>query len=485
MLDSNVRCYRRGRVIVDAARGRVITLSGAGTQALEELRGGTTTSPAALGLGRRLVDAGLAHSRPVPTSVPRSVTIVVPVRDRPEMLTALLETLGTTHPVIVVSDGSADPGQLIRICASHEARILVRPESGGPAAARNAALPLLSTDLIAFVDSDCLPSAGWIERLSVHFEDPVVVAVAPRVRPLGPVVSVRQRYLFARCPLDLGPTEAAVGPGRRVSYVPSAAVLIRREAFAEGFDEALRCGEDVDAVWRLHDAGGSVRYDPEVIVEHQEPASWCAVLARRRHYGMSAAPLAERHPGRLAPVVLRRLPTASMLALLAGRPRLALAVTGVAAARLGREVGPTGVPLVRVGEWAGRGVLQTTVTTGRAATMLAAPGVFAALGSRRLRRPALVLLLAPPLADWLARRPPLDPVRWSVASIADDIAYGTGVWAGCLRERMFAPLVPAGLDTARGRPRLFASRRVALDAARRLARRTVPSPDKPPDRPSR
>ena len=55
---------------------------------------------------------------------------------------------------------------------------------------------------------------------------------------------------------------------------------------------------------------------------------------------------------------------------------------------------------------------------------------------------AAVLVLAPAAVEWWRRRPDLDPIRWTLASIADDVAYGAGVWAGCLRWRSFGPLVP-------------------------------------------
>ncbi|MGH9097318.1 MAG: hypothetical protein ACRDWB_07830, partial [Acidimicrobiales bacterium] len=62
---------------------------------------------------------------------------------------------------------------------------------------------------------------------------------------------------------------------------------------------------------------------------------------------------------------------------------------------------------------------------------------------RRIRRAAAALALVPPVVEWWQRRPDLDPFRWSVASIADDVAYGLGVWAGCIRTRTFDPLLPS------------------------------------------
>ena len=55
--------------------------------------------------------------------------------------------------------------------------------------------------------------------------------MAPRVRPItGP--GSAGRYLGARAPLDMGPQEGRVLPLTRLSYVPTAALLVRRAALA-------------------------------------------------------------------------------------------------------------------------------------------------------------------------------------------------------------------------------------------------------------
>ncbi|MCW2692223.1 MAG: mftF, partial [Mycobacterium sp.] len=60
----------------------------------------------------------------------------------------------------------------------------------------------------------------------------------------------------------------------------------------------------------------------------------------------------------------------------------------------------------------------------------------------RRRSAAAALLLAGPLTAWATARPRLDPVRFTAAAIADDVAYGCGVWAGCLARRTALPLRP-------------------------------------------
>jgi len=378
------------------------------------------------------------------------VTVVVPVRDRPDALDACLSSVGTAAPVVVVDDASRDPRAVGAVCAAHGARLVRRPVNGGPGAARNDGIDGVDTDLVAFVDSDCTVTPGWLEGLTWLFADPDIGAVAPRIRAAppadGPGRRALDRFNRARSPLDLGPDGGEVGPLRSVRYVPTAALVVRREAVAAvgGFDRALRVGEDVDLVWRLVDAGWRVRYEPSVSVGHAEPDRWKELLARRLRYGTSAAPLSVRHPGHLAPIEVRPLPGVAAAAALSGRPRLAAAAVAASALLLARTVRPLGIPARQAWSWSAQGAGWTVVGLGRAATTVAAPGL-AALAARggRSTRAALALVLVPPVVEWVRTRPDLDLPRWVVASVADDVAYGVGVWIGCLRERSFGPVLPA------------------------------------------
>jgi hypothetical protein len=53
------------------------------------------------------------------------------------------------------------------------------------------------------------------------------------------------------------------------------------------------------------------------------------------------------------------------------------------------------------------------------------------------------VLALPPLVEWgLGRAGGLDPLTWSLARHADDLAYQTGVWAGVIESRSAAALLP-------------------------------------------
>jgi mycofactocin system glycosyltransferase len=438
-------------VLFGGSPPRLMRLNAAGVRALEELRGLRVGSTDSGRLARRLTDAGLAHPRPPALRPPAEVTVVIPVRDRADGLDRCLAALGTSYPVVVVDDGSLDPAAVVRVCASRGAQLHRRPAPGGPGPARNDGLARVTTPLVAFLDSDCATGPDWIAGLAAHFADPMVGAVAPRVRPMT-AQNAAGRYLDARAPIDLGPREARVAPLTRLSYVPTAALLARCSAIAGGgFDPDLRYGEDVDLIWRMIAAGWRVRYDPAAEVRHVEPDRWTAVLARRFRYGKSAAPLARRHPGLVPPLIVQAWPAGAAAALLAGRPLIALAAYGAGTGQLVRLLRGWGVPVRGVLRPMAGSVRQTWLGAGQWTIQYALPAVAAGLArpggrTRRARfgrRLALASLLAgPPAAAWLRSRPRLDPVRFALGYLADEAAYGAGVYRGAAAERLAAPLMP-------------------------------------------
>jgi mycofactocin system glycosyltransferase len=453
-LDPGAR--RRGNTLTGGAPKRVLAITDAGWMAIADLERGVEPTGATVALADRLLDAGIAHPVPGRPGEVTGVTIVVPVHDRPAQLDRCLGGLGRDAAVMVVDDGSRDRDGVAAVARRHGAQLVVRPACHGPAAARNAALSQITTDLIAFLDSDCVPGPDWLHGLVGHFDDPRVAAVAPRVRA-GPRSDggALDRFLAARSPLDMGERESRVEPGGVVSYVPTAALVVRRRALGAGFDERLRYGEDVDLVWRLCAAGWRVRYDPSVVVAHSEPSGLRPALARRFRYGTSAAALAVRHPGRLAPAVLSPWPTLVVALLLAGRPASAAWLAGRQSVVFGRRLRELGLPTRWGVGWFGEATYHSAVSVGRYLAMFALPLVPVYLrrgGSVR----ALAIVALPALDEWWRRRPALDPVRWSALTLADDAAYGAGVWWGSILTRTASPLVPVVAARARdhrSRPR--------------------------------
>ena len=419
---------RHGQTIIGGSPLRVLRLTAAGARRFQEWREGTEVgvTKGEHALADKLVDAGIAHPDYGGAHLtPADATIVVPARDHPVSVPG----------AIVVDDGSTTPipGAAVR-----------HPVPKGPAAARNAGWRQVSTELVAFLDADTLAQPGWLDTLLPHFEDPAVLAVAPRIRS-APGETVLERYESARSALDLGDVPAQVRPGGRITYVPTAALVVRTSALrdVDGFDEGLRFGEDVDFAWRLVARGGRVRYEPRSEVLHAPRSTWRGWFKQRFDYGTSAAPLAKRHGHRaIAPVRVSGWTALAWGLAVLGRPWLGLAVALGSAALLPGKLEPVGVPPKESLLLALRGHSGAASCLSEVFTRTWGPVAVPLLLTGRRGRLVLALAMLRHLRDWARGEPDVDPARWLLARIADDLAYGAGVWRGCARERTVTPLVP-------------------------------------------
>ena len=256
-----------------------------------------------------------------------------------------------TTPVIVVDDGSPDGGAIAAVADRFGARYVRHPRNRGAAAARNTGLELAATPMVAFLDADCVPPAGFPGELLDHLADPAVGLVAPRIVSLGGQSGRIAAYERCHSALDMGPQPSRVRPYSWVWYVPSAAMVARRAALGRGFDEDLELGEDVDLVWRLHDAGWQVRYDPRTQVAHHDRLDPVAWYRRRVAYNESVAPLLGRHPDRVPALFVSPPAAVGWAAWLSGWWPVLAGLTGLRALRLSRSVSGR---LPHVAPWAAR-----------------------------------------------------------------------------------------------------------------------------------
>ncbi|MEV5414209.1 mycofactocin biosynthesis glycosyltransferase MftF [Thermopolyspora sp. NPDC052614] len=444
--DPGLTAFLDGRVLLGGVPARLTHLSADEAASVRRWSEGEPVGgdPGAGLLARRLVESGLMHPVPPGDAEPLALTVVIPVYGRPQLLARCLEALGRTHPVVVVDDASPDPGPIAEIAGAYGARLIRRAVNGGPGAARNTGLAAVRTPLVAFLDADCVPRPGWLEALLPHFADPLVVAVAPRVVTGAGRPGRLAAYEGGLATLDMGEGGNLVRPRGAVPFVAGAALLVRRSAVGDGFDEGLRDGEDVDLVWRLTARGLHVRFVPAATVEHEPPARLRDWLARRVDYGCTAAPLALRHPGELPAVTMSGWSVVAWGLVVSGFPVAGAALTAAATALLARKLAawhprPRQLALrmaaggtVTAGESLGRTVIRVWWP-------LAVP---AGLTVPKLRLPLAAAALVPAALAYRRSGTALDPLSWIGLRLLDDLAYGLGAWRGCVRHRTIAPLRP-------------------------------------------
>lgn len=198
----------------------------------------------------------------------------------------------------------------------------------------------------------------------------------------------------------------------------------------------MRVGEDVDLVWRLVDAGRTVRYDPSEVAHHDVRITVGGWLGRKFVYGTGGATLADRHGDKGAPAVLSPTMAVAGAALLARRwwsLPVALVCAGRGAQSLAKTLPQAPErPRLAVGlsgrglGWAVRQESALLLRHWGPATALAC------LVSRRARRLVGSALLVD-TALGIHQHPHANPLATMVGRRLDDLAYGAGLWAGCAR----------------------------------------------------
>jgi mycofactocin system glycosyltransferase len=452
------------RRVVSGVPLSVLRVNAAAAALLERLRGGAGVGDLAADLSlsperilelcetfrrRGLLETEPAERRDAP---PPSVTVVVPTRDRAAALSECLAAVAALEyprdllDVVVVDDGSEDPLAVAQAAFAHGARLLVGERNRGPAAARNRGAVEADGEVLAFVDSDCIPSPGWLQALTPYFAGDRVGAVAGRTT--GYFTESRlARYEEVSSPLDMGVRLLVEGEGPDSFYAPTCNLLVRRSVYLRlgGLREQLRLGEDVDFCWRLRDAGAVLVYAPQGVVRHKHPDRLPALLRRRADYGSSEAVLHALHPDKRGRLRLPPAPAATVALVAAGlvtrRPWLlaaALAPPLVDVVRRSRRLRRNGVrvPAAQVAFSTLRGHLSALYFVSFRLVRyhlwaLAALGAFFP-GVRLLGAACVVYAAA---VDYSRRRPRLSFPVYLGLYAAEHAAYQTGVYAGRLRAR--------------------------------------------------
>ena len=240
-----------------------------------------------------------------------AVAVLLPTRDRPALARDAIESVlaGTLAPAeIVVVDQSAvrDP----RLATREPPVRYIHSGSSGLSRARNEALAVARSPLVAVTDDDVLADPGWLEQLVR-----TLVRAGPRTVVTGAVHEGDAEVERGFVPSSAHGARRAEYVGRQQRDVLAGGNLGAHRATLValgGFDERLGAGarypaaEDNDLGLRLLDAGYVIVFDPDAVVVHR---AWRPVgdyVGVRWRYGLGKGGFYAKHAGRDG-YALRRL----------------------------------------------------------------------------------------------------------------------------------------------------------------------------------
>jgi glycosyltransferase involved in cell wall biosynthesis len=260
-----------------------------------QVRAVTTTARPYLDAVTAPVDAMSAPDRIRP-----SMSVIVPTRNRadllPRLVSALREQTLDNAEWIFVDDASVDAtGSVLEMLRGDDQRLVAHrlARQCGPARARNVGWRAARAPYVAFLDDDCVPQPGWLAELEARHAEGWEV-VQGRTEP-----AVENYFAW--------PTFARSVSVRRLSYFfESCNIAYSRELLDRvgGFDEAFGVsrggapnGEDADLGWRALEAGATVTFAADALVNHDvvRLGFGKALLGKLRSYRMVY--VVRRHPG--------------------------------------------------------------------------------------------------------------------------------------------------------------------------------------------
>ena len=224
-----------------------------------------------------------------------SIIIVAPQMSAylAQSLAAIEQLIRPPRETIVVLDESPDLEVQATRCIT----------SGplGPALKRDQGAAAASGELLAFLDDDAYPHAGWLEAAVVHFDNPRIWAVGgPGITPPDDEFRAQVSGWTYASWIVSGPARYRYVPGanRTVDDYPSMNLIVRRSAFKNigGFDSGFYPGEDTKLCLEIVRRGGLIQYEANALVYHHRRSVPHGHLMQISHYGRHRGYFARAFP---------------------------------------------------------------------------------------------------------------------------------------------------------------------------------------------
>lgn len=195
-----------------------------------------------------------------------TITVIVPVLNALATLPACLDSVvaamraAGVGDLVVVDNGSRDGSlELIRTRYADQARLVLEP-GVQVGQVRNVGAADATTDLLAFIDSDCVVGLDYFTTMQRVFAEPLVAAT-------GATYSLPSEPGWIERTWDALHSAPPRGP---VAWINAGNFAIRRSVFERlgGFDGTLSSGEDTQLGARLRNEGFVLFEEPLLRAVH-------------------------------------------------------------------------------------------------------------------------------------------------------------------------------------------------------------------------
>ena len=226
------------------------------------------------------------------------ISVLVPTRDRPESLARCLaglerQTVRSELEIVVIDDGSRSAASIAQVVGRTAGARLVRQESRGVAAARNAGAHVALAPVICVTDDDCVAAPEWAERLrsAIRAGADAAAGATRNFRPEDPLAEATQAIVNYLAERSLGaPPTTSFAPGSNLAYTAETA---RAVAFDERYGPG---GEDRDWCARLVASGRKLVWEPAAVVHHEQDLTLVRFLRKHANWGRGAFRFRRTHP---------------------------------------------------------------------------------------------------------------------------------------------------------------------------------------------
>ena len=226
------------------------------------------------------------------------ISVVIPAYNESDNIQACIDSLKAqslpekNYEIIVVDNNSTDNTlELIKKLGV----VYTVEYKKGPAAAKNAGIPLANGNIIAFIDGDCIAAKDWLKNIVLGFEKSEIGCVAGSITArednnLSPLESflIKKEHL----------SQAQHIENSFLPFAATANAAYLKEVFDKVglFDEKLLIGEDADLSWRMQIfTNYKVLYVPESAVFHPYESRPKELFRQKRRHAYGSVMLYKKY----------------------------------------------------------------------------------------------------------------------------------------------------------------------------------------------